>query len=222
MTCVSGAESASGSLPTVPFYCPVPAARHPSAEELNETTVAWMLRQALDTDEDQRRRLAVCDFGGLTASTMPYGTARTAHPDGQVPRRAVLARRRGLRRVRGDCRSAGPGDVAHHAGDRGSGRPVAVTTLRTRRHCAPSGWNSERYATPQQVRRWTDAMRVYTSGLVWEASWRRSAGTALPRRLRVAVDAGHRDGPFHRDDRSGRRFLSTGPRHRGQPGSRAH
>lgn len=72
MTCAEE-QVLSRQLPAVPFYCPVEPAVHPGVDVLNDLTVDWMLRQNLDTDEQQRKRLAVCDFGGLTAWTMPYG-----------------------------------------------------------------------------------------------------------------------------------------------------
>lgn len=162
-------------LPHAPFYCPVPAAAHPAAGVLNELTVDWMLRQQLDADEDQRRRLALCDFGGLTAATMPYGRLAPLtlmakfHAvlfslddgvcDEAQPTSDTLARETGriMRAVEAPGTPA-PGESRHAA---------ALRELRI---------ELERYATPRQLRRWVDAMRVYTSGLVWEASCRRGLG----------------------------------------------
>ncbi|MFI5805133.1 hypothetical protein [Streptomyces sp. NPDC051561] len=162
-------------LPTIPFYCPVPAAAHPAARVLNELTVDWMFRQDLDSDPDQRRRLALCDFGGLTASTMPYGSLAPLtlmakfHAvlfslddgvcDEAQPTAGQLAQEtsRIMRAVEAPGVPA-PGESRHAA---------ALRALRQ---------ELETYATPRQLRRWVDAMRVYTSGLVWEAHCRRAPG----------------------------------------------
>ncbi|MEV7423524.1 MULTISPECIES: terpene synthase family protein [unclassified Streptomyces] len=170
MSCVSEQRLAQ-QLPAVPFYCPVPPARHQSVEVLNDQTVRWMLQQRLDTDEQQIKRLAVCDFGGLTASTMPYGQLEPltlmskfhavlfSLDDGVCDESAATAdllaqeTSRIMRAV--ESPDAGsPNDSPHTA---------ALRRLRV---------ELERYASPRQLRRMTEAMRVYTSGLVWEASWR--------------------------------------------------
>ncbi|MDJ0466729.1 hypothetical protein [Streptomyces sp. H27-C3] len=174
MTVVSTHRQAQ-QLPAVPFYCPVPSVVHPSAQALNETTVRWMLQQHLDTDELQRKRLALCDFGGLTASTMSYGQLEPltlmakfhavlfSLDDGVCDEALVTAdvlaqeTSRILRAVEA------PG--SHSPGDSPHTRALRLLRLEL-----------ERYASRQQIRRWTDAMRVYTSGLVWEASWRSSPG----------------------------------------------
>ncbi|MET9514590.1 terpene synthase family protein [Streptomyces sp. NPDC002994] len=160
-------------LPSVPFYCPVPSIVHPSAEALNDMTVRWMLQQSLDADDHQRSRLALCDFGGLTAATMSYG---------QLERLALMAKFHAVLFSLDD----GVCDEAYATADslaQEAGRIVRAIEAPT----APQPDDSphaaalrllrielERYASRQQIRRWTDAMRVYTSGLVWEASWRRS------------------------------------------------
>ncbi|MFF3749155.1 hypothetical protein ACFYYH_01630 [Streptomyces sp. NPDC002018] len=174
MTCVSE-QSLVRQLPTVPFYCPVPSARHPSVQALNDQTVRWMRKQRLDSDEDQLDRLAVCDFGGLTASTMPYGRLEPltlmaklhavlfSLDDGVCDESGATAdllaqeTSRIMRAVEAPT-AQGPGDSPHTAALRG---------LRL---------EAERFASPRQLGRLTEAMRVYTSGLVWEASWRRSPG----------------------------------------------
>lgn len=171
MTFVSE-QSSVLRLPAVPFYCPVPAARHQSVEVLNDLTVHWMLRQGLDSDERQLKRLAACDFGGLTGATMPYGRlepltlmakfhAVLFSLDDSVCDEAdatadLLAREtsRIMRAVEAPG-SRSPADSPHTAALRELRGQLAL------------------FASPTQLRRWTDAMRVYTSGLVWEASWRR-------------------------------------------------
>ncbi|MFJ2114035.1 MULTISPECIES: hypothetical protein [unclassified Streptomyces] len=176
MSCVSEQRSVR-QLPAVPFYCPVPPARHRSVGVLNDRTVQWMLEQRLDSDERQLKRLAVCDFGGLTASTMPYGRLEPlalmaklhavlfSLDDGVCDETGVGADRlsqetsRIMRAVESPD-SGSPGDSPHTA---------ALRSLRL---------ELDRFASPRQVRRVTDAMRVYTSGLVWEAAWRTNA--ALP------------------------------------------
>ncbi|RDG30146.1 terpene synthase family protein [Streptomyces corynorhini] len=176
MSCVSEQRLVQ-QLPAVPFYCPVPPARHRAVEVLNDQTVRWMLQQRLDTDEQQLKRLAVCDFGGLTASTMPYGQLEPltlmskfhavlfSLDDGVCDESEATAdllvqeTSRIMRAV--ESPDAGsPHDSPHTA---------ALRRLRL---------ELERYASPRQLRRMTDAMRVYTSGLVWEASWR--GRTELP------------------------------------------
>ncbi|MER8072217.1 hypothetical protein ABTZ59_28385 [Streptomyces sp. NPDC094034] len=172
MTCVSEQRLVQ-QLPAVPFYCPVPPARHPSVEVLNDQTVRWMLQQRLDSDEHQLKRLAVCDFGGLAASTMPYGTLEPLtlmakfHAvlfslddgvcDESEPTADLMVQEtsRIMRAVEAPTARA-LGDSPHTA---------ALRRLRL---------ELEQYASPRQVRRLTEAMRVYTSGLVWEASWRRN------------------------------------------------
>ncbi|WP_274564180.1 terpene synthase family protein [Streptomyces spiramyceticus] len=162
-------------LPAVPFYCPVPSVVHPSAQALNDMTVRWMLQQRLDTDDQQRRRLALCDFGGLTASTMSYG---------QLEPLTLMAKFHAVLFSLDD----GVCDEAYVTAD-----SLAQETARMMRAIETPAAQSpdesphtaalrvlrlelERYASRQQIRRWTDAMRVYTSGLVLEAAWRRSPG----------------------------------------------
>lgn len=162
-------------LPAVPFYCPVPPARHPSADALNEVTVRWMLQQHLDTDEQQLRRLAVCDFGGLTAATMPYGKLEAlmlmakfhavlfSLDDGVCDESGATADL--LAQETSRITRAVEAPAARFPGD--SPHTAALRKLRI---------ELDDLATPRQVRRWTDSLRVYTSGLVWEASWRSSPG----------------------------------------------
>lgn len=171
MTLVSEQSSAL-RLPAVPFYCPVPAARHRSIDLLNELTVHWMLQQGLDSDERQLKRLAVCDFGGLTGATMPYGRLEPltlmakfhavlfSLDDGvcdEADATADLLARETSRIMRAVEAPGGPSptDSPHAAALRQLRAELAL------------------FASPAQLRRWTDAMRLYTSGLVWEASWRR-------------------------------------------------
>ncbi|WP_328379375.1 hypothetical protein OG372_31325 [Streptomyces sp. NBC_01020] len=163
-------------LPAAPFYCPVPPGTHPAAASLNEATVRWMLQQHMDTDEQQRRRLTLCDFGGLTASTMPYGWIEPLtlmarlHAvlfslddglcDESYATAGLLAQETGriMRAVEAPYAAPSSGESA---------RTAALRSIRL---------DLARHATPVQLRRWTEAMRVYTSGLVWEASWRSSPG----------------------------------------------
>ncbi|WP_330172702.1 terpene synthase family protein [Streptomyces sp. NBC_01498] len=175
MMCAEEQALAARQLPAVPFYCPLAPAAHPGAGVLNDRTVAWMLRQNLDTDERQRSRLTLCDFGGLTAATMPYGTLEPltlmakfhavlfSLDDGlcdETGASADLMAQETSRILR-----AVEAPAAHSGAD--SPHTASLRALRT---------ELERYASPQQIRRWTESLRVYTSGLVWEASWRRSAG----------------------------------------------
>lgn len=159
-------------LPTMPFYCPVPSVVHPSAQAFNDMTVRWMLQQSLDADDHQRRRLALCDFGGLTASTMPYGqpgplalmarfhAVLFSFDDGVCDETYVTAD--SLARETARIVRAVEAPTAHRPDE--SPHAAALRSLRL---------ELERYASRRQIRRWTDAMRVYTSGLVWEAAWRR-------------------------------------------------
>ncbi|MFI5755099.1 hypothetical protein [Streptomyces sp. NPDC051569] len=172
MTCVSEKISVQ-QLPAVPFYCPVPSARHPSVDVLNDLTVRWMLKQRLDTDERQLKRLAICDFGGLTASTMPYGQLEPltlmakfhavlfSLDDGVCDESGATADL--LAQETSRIMRAVEAPAAGSAGD--SPHAAALRGLRL---------ELERFASPGQLHRMTDAMRVYTSGLVWEASWRRN------------------------------------------------
>ncbi|MFB7271049.1 hypothetical protein [Streptomyces sp. NPDC056244] len=172
MTCVTG-QSLVQQLPAVPFYCPVPPARHPSVAALNDRTVRWMLKQRLDTDEHQLKRLAVCDFGGLTASTMPYGALERLSlmarfhavlfslDDGVCDEAETTADR--LAQETSRIMRAVEAPTARAFGD--SPHTAALRRLRL---------EAERFASASQLRRLTEAMRVYTSGLVWEASWRRN------------------------------------------------
>jgi hypothetical protein len=172
MTCVSHQRSVQ-PLPAVPFYCPVPAVRHPSAQVIDELTVDWMLQQNLDTDEQQRKRLAGCDFGGLTASTMPYGKLEPlalmakfhavlfSLDDGVCDESGATADL--LAQETSRIMRAIEAPTAHSPGD--SPHTAALRGLRL---------ELERFMSPRQLRRWVDAMRVYTSGLVWEAAWRRN------------------------------------------------
>ncbi|MEV7084978.1 hypothetical protein AB0O07_03585 [Streptomyces sp. NPDC093085] len=162
-------------LPAVPFYCPVPPARHRSGKALNERTLRWMRHQRLDEDERQLARLAVCDFGGLAAATMPYGRLEPL---------TLMAKLHALLFSLDDAvcdESGATADLlaqetsrlmrALEAPDvRGADDSPHTAALRRLRR------ELERYATARQLGRFTEAMRVYMSGLVWEASWRRAPG----------------------------------------------
>ncbi|MFJ4918888.1 hypothetical protein [Streptomyces sp. NPDC088725] len=162
-------------LPAVPFYCPVPSARHPSGDTLNDLTVHWMLRRKLDTDERQLKRLAVCDFGGLAAATMPYGTLEPL---------SLMAKFYAVLFSLDDGVCDETGATADLLAQETSHimRALEAPAARTRDDSPHTAalreirLELERYASPRQLRRWVDAMRVYTSGLVWEASWRNRPG----------------------------------------------
>ncbi len=164
-------------LEIVPFYCPIPPAVHPSVREIDRASVDWMLQQRLDTSAHQRQRLARCDFGGLTARTMPYGqpgpltavaklhavlfslddalcdeSTATAHGLAHATSRIM--------RVLEAPLPEWPDDSPHAA---------ALRTVRL---------ELAAHATPAQLRRWTEGMRTYLTGLVWEAACRRDR--ALP------------------------------------------
>ncbi|MFC9428261.1 hypothetical protein [Streptomyces sp. NPDC056987] len=173
MTCVSE-QHLTQQLPAVPFYCPVPPARHRAGGVLNDRTVRWMRNRRLDEDERQLKRLAVCDFGGLAAATMPYG---------QLGPLALMAKLHAVLFSLDDAVCDESGATADRlaqetsrimraleAPDTGSaGDSPHTAALRLLR------LELEEYASARQLRRFTEAMRVYTSGLVWEASWRSDA-----------------------------------------------
>ncbi|MFE3825314.1 hypothetical protein [Streptomyces sp. NPDC059092] len=173
MPCVSEQRLAQ-QLPAVPFYCPVPPARHRSGDTLNDRTVRWMRGQRLDEDERQLKRLAVCDFGGLAASTMPYGRLEPlalmaklhavlfSLDDGVCDESAVTADL--LAQETSRIMRALEAPESRSADD----SPHTAALRRIRLELEP-------YASARQLRRVTEAMRVYTSGLVWEASWRSDA-----------------------------------------------
>ncbi|MEV6669313.1 hypothetical protein [Streptomyces sp. NPDC051162] len=164
-------------LESMPFYCPIPPAAHPRLREIDDASVDWMLERELDTPPHQRQRLVRCDFGGLTARTMPYGqtgplgvvaklhsvlfslddavcdeAGATAHGLAHVTSRIM--------RVLEAPTPQWPDDTPHAA---------ALRAIRT---------ELVEHATPRQLRRWTEGMRTYLSGLVWEAACRRDR--ALP------------------------------------------
>ncbi|MFJ7995952.1 hypothetical protein ACIQ7D_02050 [Streptomyces sp. NPDC096310] len=173
MTCVSEQRLAQ-QLPAVPFYCPVPPARHRSGDTLNDRTVRWMRGQRLDHDERQLKRLALCDFGGLAASTMPYGRLEPlalmaklhavlfSLDDGVCDESGATADL--LARETSRIMRAMEAPEARSADD----SPHTAALRRIRQELEP-------YASPRQLRRVVEAMRVYTSGLAWEASWRLDA-----------------------------------------------
>ncbi|GAA0465555.1 hypothetical protein ABZ951_13850 [Streptomyces sp. NPDC046215] len=161
----------------MPFYCPVPPAVHPRLREIDNASVDWMLDQELDTSPHQRQRLTRCDFGGLTARTMPYGQAgpltvvaklhsvlfsfddAVCDESGATAHGLARATSRIMRVLEAPVPSW-PDDSPHAAALRGVRRELAA------------------HATPRQLRRWTEGMRVYLSSLVWEAACRRDR--ALP------------------------------------------
>ncbi|MBT2387278.1 hypothetical protein [Streptomyces sp. ISL-11] len=161
----------------LPFYCPIPPAVHPRVREIDDAAVEWMLQQDLDTSLHQQERLIHCDFGGLTARTMPYG--RTAPL-------TVVAKLHAVLFSLDDALCDESGATAHGL--------AHATSRITRVLEAPSPpWPDDAphaaalrairleladHATPSQLRHWTDAMRTYLSGLVWEAACRRDR--ALP------------------------------------------
>ncbi|MBB4893773.1 hypothetical protein FHS39_002804 [Streptomyces olivoverticillatus] len=159
-------------LEIVPFYCPIPPAVHPRIKEIDNESVDWMLHKQLDTSRHQRKRLAQCDFGGLTAKTMPYG--RTGPLIVVAKLHAVL-----FSLDDGLCDEAGA--TAHglaHATSRvmrileapvpewpdDSPHAAALRAIRL---------ELTEHASARQLRRWIEGMRIYMSGLVWEAACRR-------------------------------------------------
>ncbi|MBB5122549.1 hypothetical protein GO002_25985 [Streptomyces eurocidicus] len=162
---------------SVPFYCPIPPAAHPRVREIDDASVDWMLQQDLDTSSHQRQRLIRCDFGGLTARTMPYGQVRPL---------TVVAKLHSVLFSLDDALCDEAGATAHG---------LAHTTSRIMRVLeAPTpDWPDDtphaaalrairlelaEHATAGQLRHWTEGMRTYMSGLVWEAACRRDR--ALP------------------------------------------
>ncbi|MCQ4082890.1 hypothetical protein NGB36_20360 [Streptomyces sp. RB6PN25] len=163
-------------LKAVPFYCPIAPAVHPLVDDIDAAAVRWMMRQELDSDPRQLHRLTLCDFGGLTAKTMPYGLPRAltamakfhsvlfSLDDSQCDEVPVtpadLSRTTAniLRAVEGAGDAGSDGDSPHAA---------AMRKLRT---------EMEEHASPNQLRRWAEAMRTYAHGLVWEAEYRTASG----------------------------------------------
>ncbi|RLU80438.1 hypothetical protein CTZ27_35010 [Streptomyces griseocarneus] len=164
-------------LEIVPFYCPIPPAVHPRMREIDSASVDWMLEQELDTSPHQRQRLVRCDFGGLTARTMPYGQADPL---------AVVAKLHSVLFSLDDAICDEAGATAHglaHVTSRlmrvleaptpewPDDTPHAVALRAIRAELGA-------HATPRQLRHWVEGMRTYLSGLVWEAACRRDR--ALP------------------------------------------
>ncbi|MEW2294309.1 hypothetical protein ABZ719_16635 [Streptomyces sp. NPDC006743] len=56
-----------------PFYCPVAPAKHPESELLNRRTVQWVRDHGLYADDTQRRRLEHVNAGLLAGLTSPGG-----------------------------------------------------------------------------------------------------------------------------------------------------
>lgn len=56
-----------------PFYCPVAPAKHPEADLLNRRTIQWVRDHGLYVDDTQRRRLEHVEAGLLAALTSPDG-----------------------------------------------------------------------------------------------------------------------------------------------------
>ncbi|MEV4432642.1 terpene synthase family protein [Streptomyces sp. NPDC049555] len=145
---------------------------HPRVRELDHLSVEWMLQKQLDTSRQQRKRLSQCDFGGLTAKTMPYG---------QMGPLSVVAKMHSVLFSLDDALCDESRATAHdlaHATSRimrvleapspawpdDSPHAAALRAIRT---------ELADYASPRQLRRWTEGMRIYLSGLVWEAACRR-------------------------------------------------
>lgn len=218
-------DMAAPTMPRIPettsFYCPIRPAVHPRAAEFGAIALSWLEEQDLDIDAQQRRRLTQCDFGGLTGRTMPYGLPGPLTITAKL--HAVLfALDDGLC----DEAKATPHELA-----RETSRVLRVL------EAPASAWRDEspytaalrgvrlelqEYASPSQLRRWVEGMRLYMSGLVWEAAcrrdcslpslddyipmWMRAIGMA-PSTALIGIVAGH--GPSDADlDRPAVRALT--------------
>ncbi|MDX6329513.1 MAG: hypothetical protein QOI83_1896 [Streptomycetaceae bacterium] len=166
------AQTPVQALAVKPFYCPIAPAVHPGERAFDTASIAWMFQHGLDTDQRQRQRLALCDFGGLTAKTMPYGQSAPL---------TLMAKLHSVLFSLDDGLCDEVGATAHGLAHE------TQRILRALEAPAPQ-WPDDtpwaaalreirlelaQHATPSQVRRWTEGMRTYLSGLVWEAACRR-------------------------------------------------
>jgi len=169
-------------MPTIPmpalqlmrFYCPVAPAAHPMAEVFDRATIEWVHRFGLYEQESQRVRLERVGVGKLAALTSPHGDQETlqissdalmwlfafddAHCDegrlGRQPGELTRVLTKLLRIIEA------PEVPVSRAGAY-VGFETAFRDLRVR---------LGRVATPVQVGRWADAMRMYFLCQVWEAA----------------------------------------------------
>jgi len=157
-----------------PFYCPVPSAKHPDSSLLNRETIEWVTHYVLYTDEAQKQRLERVNAGLLAALTSPNGHLEPtqassdslmwlfsfddAHCDeGRLGRNPHELSRVLIRLLRILESPETPLDPISPF----SNFELALRDLRKR---------IAAFATPLQVLRWTDAMRMYFLCQVWEAA----------------------------------------------------
>jgi hypothetical protein len=162
------------SLKLRPFFCPIAAACHPEAAHLNNRTIRWVEYHRLYTDEAQKQRLERVNAGLLAALTSPNGALEPtqistdslmwlfafddAHCDEGQLGRDPLELSRVLARL---LRILEAPEVPLAPSSPYRNFELALRDLRSR--IAMS-------ATPLQVQRWIDAMRMYFMLQVWEAA----------------------------------------------------
>lgn len=162
------------ALQLAPFYCPIAPARHPLADLFDQTTNEWLRRFGLYEDESQRQRLEHVGAGRLAALTSPFGTREATQISSDI----------GMWLFAFDDAHCDEGRLGHDPGELSR---VLIRLLRILEAPEPplspdSPYHSfeaafldlrlrlGRVATPVQLGRWTDAMRMYFFSQVWEAA----------------------------------------------------
>lgn len=160
--------SASPRRLTPTFYCPIAPRTHPRAAALDAVAREWLLRRELESDPEQVLRLMRTDFGTLTARTLPLGRFEPLQTmarlyitlfafddalcdETRASARQLVPETSWIVRVLETPGATWPGASRYAAALRELQRELA------------------HHATARQVRRWTAAMRLYLTGLVWEA-----------------------------------------------------
>ncbi|WP_405806740.1 hypothetical protein [Streptomyces sp. NBC_01187] len=170
MTGNPAASTLHEQLPSPPFWCPLPSARHPEAGSLGADALEWARERGVTTDPARLRRLEQADLGELTARTMPLGhsaplgLAARVHAvlfavdddidEGAVRMQQLAAQTSRTLALLEPSTVPRPDDTA---------RALALREIRLA---------LETHGTPQQVRRWVAGMDTYLSAVVREAALR--------------------------------------------------
>jgi hypothetical protein len=176
-------EAARAGQPFSQICCPVPAAIHPAADELNDATLCWLREHELYADQAQLRRLERTRPGLLAARVVPDGAPGPLqvftdfhtwlfafddeYCDEGAP--AAMPAREWTPFLARLLRQAETGTAELLPGNRYA-RALQDIAQRLSACCAP-----------EQKIRWVNALRMYFSALVWETQSRQPDGRARPR-----------------------------------------
>ncbi|MEU9318280.1 terpene synthase [Streptomyces sp. NPDC048295] len=171
----------AAALDLAPFYCPIPPAQHPMAASFDRSTTEWVRRFGLYDDESQRMRLERVGVGRLAALTSPNGNPEAT----QISSDALMWL------FAFDDAHCDEGHLGHRPGElsrvltrllRILEAPETMPSPDSSCFAYEAAFRDLRLrlgevASPVQIERWTDAMRMYFLCQVWEAANRVEAIT---------------------------------------------